>query len=471
MMNYPKKEDTEIRLSDWLWYSLEYWKQGVVFVLVITVLVTGAFYFKHRRSASGTNPDDLMSQNDSRREELQTLRDQYLSIDQALQNNLGDINGSYLMELDPYHTDTRIIQYYIALKGQKSNQEDNIQNSNALAALKQTYASAATSDSVSSYVSRKTKIASGEVSTLIHADSSSSSSSMSENGNLIITITAGSAQDCDAVEKGIDDAIQEAEEAAAAIAAHSIIRVSSTDSTGFSQTVLDQQQTRIDNLNRYQNIMSSIVTSGKDLSDEELNYVKGITDELPASLVQNTEVTGVNSFSFGKYAAIGILVGVVLFFLVSFFRYSFGTRLVCPYYAEDNYGIETTFLSDGRKKGLWRLRYRNVKCLSEENVIQTFLNSMGQTDADSVAILTSSASDRVRSFAENLTAALAQNGVRAVFLVNPSDHPKQSAEVIRGNMPIFVAEQIPCDSRLDVDEVISFVNDNELTIRGCCAIV
>lgn len=81
--------------------------------------------------------------------------------------------------------------------------------------------------------------------------------------------------------------------------------------------------------------------------------------------------------------------------------------------------IETTFLSDGRKKGLWRLRYRNVKCLSEENVIQTFLNKMGQTDADSVAILTSSASDRVRSFAENLTAALAQNGVRAVFLVNP----------------------------------------------------
>ena len=235
--------------------------------------------------------------------------------------------------------------------------------------------------------------------------------------------------------------------------------------------MLDQQQTRIDNLNRYQNIMSSIVTSGKDLSDEELNYVKGITDELPASLVQNTEVTGANSFSFGKYAAIGILVGVVLFFLVTFFQYSFGTRLVCPYYAEDNYGIETTFLSDDRKKGLWRLRYRNVKCLSEENVIQTFLNKMGQTDADSVAILTSSASDRVRSFAENLTAALAQNGVRAVFLVNPSDHPKQSAEVIRGNMPIFVAEQIPCDSRLDVDEVISFVNDNELTIRGCCAIV
>ena len=443
-----KKENTEIRLSDWLWYFLEYWKQGVVFVLVITVLVTGAFYFKHRRSASGTNPDDLMSQNDSRREELQTLRDQYVSIDQALQNNLGDINSSYLMELDPYHTDTRVIQYYIALKGQTSNQEDNIQNSNALAALKQTYASAATSDSVSSYVSGKTKIASGEVSPLIRADSSSSSSSMSENGNLIITITAGSVQDCDAVEKGIDDAIQEAEEAAAAaIAAHSIIRVSSTDSTGFSQTVLDQQQTRIDNLNRYQNIMSSIVTSGKDLSDEELNYVKGITDELPVSLVQNnTEATGANSFSFG-------------------------TRLVCPYYAEDNYGIETKFLSGGRKKGVWRLRYRNVKCLSEENVIQTFLNKMGQTDADSVAILTSSASDRVRSFAENLTAALAQNGVRAVFLVNPSDHPKQSAEVIRGNMPIFVADQIPCDSRLDVDEVISFVNYNELSIRGCYAIV
>ena len=44
MMNYPKKEDTEIRLSDWLWYSLEYWKQGVVFVLVITLLVTGILF-------------------------------------------------------------------------------------------------------------------------------------------------------------------------------------------------------------------------------------------------------------------------------------------------------------------------------------------------------------------------------------------------------------------------------------------
>lgn len=471
MVNYPKKEDTEIRLSDWLWYSLEYWKLGVAFAMVAAVLVTGAFYLKYRSSASGTESADITRQNDSRREELQTLRDQYLSTDREFQNNLGDINNSYLMQLDPYHTDTRTIQYYIALKGQKSGQEENTHDSNILAALKQTYASAATSDSVSSYVSRQTEIAGGEVTTLIHADLISSTCSIPENGNLIITITAGSAKDCDAVEKGIDDAIKGAEDAASAIAAHSIIRVSSTDSTGFSQTVLDQQQGRIDNLNRYQNIMSSIVTSGKELSDEELNYVKGITDELPASLVQNTAISGAASFSFGKYAAVGLLAGIALFFLITFFQYSFGMRLVCPYYAEDNYGIETTYLSGMKKKGLERLRYRNVKCLSEENVIQTFLNRMGQNDSGSVAILTSSASDRVRSFAENLTAALARSGVHAVFLVNPSDHPGQCAEVIKDNLPVFIAEQIPCDSRLDVDEVIAFVNDNGLTIRGCCAIV
>jgi|GEM_PF-5449799 len=471
MINYPKKEDTEIRLSDWLWYSLEYWKQGVAFVLVIAAIVTGAFYLKNRQSASSTDPVDVTNQNDSRREELQALRDQYLSVDQVYQNNLKDMKGSYLMNLDPYHTSTRVIQYYIVLKDQKSGLENNIQDSNAVAALKKIYASAAGSDAVSTYASGKTKISSGEVSTLIHTDTSGSPSSLLENGNLSITITASSAKDCDAIENGIDDALKEAEKAADVVAAHSITKISSTESTGFSQTVLDQQQTRVDNLNRYQNIMGSIVTSGKGLSDEELNYVKGVTNELPSSLVQNVEVAGADTFSPGKYAAIGILVGIVLFFLVTFFRYSFGIRLVSPYYAEDNYGIETTFLAGTNKKGLQRLRYRKVKLLSEDNVVQTFLNRMGQTDTDSVAILTSSATDHVRSFAENLTAALAQNGVRAVFLANPSDHPKQSAEVIKQNMPVFIAEQIPCDSRLDVDEVIGFVNDNELTIWGCCTIV
>ena len=471
MINYPKKEDTEIRLSDWLWYSLEYWKQGVAFVLVVAALVTGVFYFKHQRDVSSTDPADITSQSDSRREELQALRDQYLSVDKVYQNNLQDMKNSYLMNLDPYHTSTRVIQYYIVLKDQKSGLESNIQDSNALAALKRTYAAAAGSDAVSTYVSGQTKISSGEVSTLIHTDTSGSSSSLLENGNLSITITADSAKDCDAVEKGIDDALKKAEKAASAIAEHSITKISSTDSTGFSQTVLDQQQTRVDNLNRYQNIMGSIVTSGKGLSDEELNYVKGVTNELPASLVQNVEVTEADTFSPGKYAAIGILVGIVLFFMITFFRYSFGGRLVCPYYAEDNFDIETTVLSDTKKKGLQRLRYRKVKLLSEDNVVQTFLNRMGQADTDSVAILTSSATDHVRSFAENLTTALAQNGVRTVFLANPSDHPKQSAEVIKENMPVFIAEQIPCDSRLDVDEVIGFVNDNELTIRGCCTIV
>lgn len=470
-MNYPKKEDTEIRLSDWLWYSMEYWKQGVIFILVISALVTGGFYLKHRRNVSSTNSSDLMRQNDSRREELQALRDQYLSVDQEYQNNLQDMKNSYLMKLDPYHTSTRVIQYYIVLKEQKSVLENNIQDSNALAALKRSYAVAASSDAVSTYASGKTKISSVEVSTLIHTDTSGSSSSLLEDGNLSITITASNAKDCDAIENGIDDALKEAERAADAIAAHSITKISTTDSTGFSQTVLDQQQTRVDNLNRYQNIMGSIVTSGKGLSDEELNYVKGITNELSASLVQNAEVADTDSFSLGKYAAIGILVGIVLFFMITFFRYSFGIRLICPYYAEDNYGIETTYLSGMKKKGLESLRYRKVKLLSEDNVVQTFLNRMGQTDTDSVAILTSFASDQVRSFSENLTAALAQNGVRTVFLANPSDHPKQSAEVIRENMPVFIAEQVPCDSRLDVDEVISFVNDNGLTIRGCCAIV
>ena len=470
-MNYPKKEDTEIRLSDWLWYSMEYWKQGVIFILVISALVTGGFYLKHRRNVSSTNSSDLMRQNDSRREELQALRDQYLSVDQEYQNNLQNMKNSYLMKLDPYHTSTRVIQYYIVLKEQKSVLENNIQDSNALAALKRSYAVAASSDAVSTYASGKTKISSVEVSTLIHTDTSGSSSSLLEDGNLSITITASNAKDCDAIENGIDDALKEAERAADAIAAHSITKISTTDSTGFSQTVLDQQQTRVDNLNRYQNIMGSMVTSGKGLSDEELNYVKGITNELSASLVQNAEVADTDSFSLGKYAAIGILVGIVLFFMITFFRYSFGIRLICPYYAEDNYGIETTYLSGMKKKGLESLRYRKVKLLSEDNVVQTFLNRMGQTDTDSVAILTSFASDQVRSFSENLTAALAQNGVRTVFLANPSDHPKQSAEVIRENMPVFIAEQVPCDSRLDVDEVISFVNDNGLTIRGCCAIV
>ena len=334
-MNYPKKEDTEIRLSDWLWYSMEYWKQGVIFILVISALVTGGFYLKHRRNVSSTNSSDLMRQNDSRREELQALRDQYLSVDQEYQNNLQDMKNSYLMKLDPYHTSTRVIQYYIVLKEQKSVLENNIQDSNALAALKRSYAVAASSDAVSTYASGKTKISSVEVSTLIHTDTSGSSSSLLEDGNLSITITASNAKDCDAIENGIDDALKEAERAADAIAAHSITKISTTDSTGFSQTVLDQQQTRVDNLNRYQNIMGSIVTSGKGLSDEELNYVKGITNELSASLVQNAEVADTDSFSLGKYAAIGILVGIVLFFMITFFRYSFGIRLICPYYAED----------------------------------------------------------------------------------------------------------------------------------------
>jgi hypothetical protein len=38
-------------------------------------------------------------------------------------------------------------------------------------------------------------------------------------------------------------------------------------------------------------------------------------------------------------------------------------------------------------------------------------------------------------------------------------------------MPVFIVEEIPCGSKLDADQIISFVNDNGLTILGCCAMV
>ena len=159
MVNYPKKEDEEIRIADWLWFALESWKQGILVILVTAALVTGAFYLKYRNDAAD-QAVEAAAQNDSRQEELQALRDQYLSINQAYQKNLDDMKNSYLMKLDPYHTSTRVIQYYISLKEQKETKEDNIRVSNALSAIKKTYASAAVSDLVGSYVSDRTGIAS-----------------------------------------------------------------------------------------------------------------------------------------------------------------------------------------------------------------------------------------------------------------------------------------------------------------------
>ena len=137
MMNYPKNEDEQIRIVDWLWFTLESWKQGILVILVTAALVTGAFYLKYRNDAAD-----------------------HLSINQAYQKNLDDMKNSYLMKLDPYHTSTRVIQYYISLKEQKETKEDNIRVSNALSAIKKTYASAAVSDLVGSYVSDRTGIAS-----------------------------------------------------------------------------------------------------------------------------------------------------------------------------------------------------------------------------------------------------------------------------------------------------------------------
>ena len=469
MVNYPKKEDEEIRIADWLWFALESWKQGILVILVTAALVTGAFYLKYRNDAAD-QAVEAAAQNDSRQEELQALRDQYLSINQAYQKNLDDMKNSYLMKLDPYHTSTRVIQYYISLKEQKETKEDNIRVSNALSAIKKTYASAAVSDLVGSYVSDRTGIDSEGISGLITTDVSNSSS-MFENGNLTITVAAGSKDDLDAMEEGIQRAIQKSEKEADLIADHSITKISSADSTGFSQTVLDLQQNRINNLNSYQNILTSTLSSGENLNDEELNYIKGITDSLPSVMAEETDVSAAEPFSFGKYSAIGILIGVALVLIVSFFRYTYGRKLVHPYYAEDSYGIETTLLSDSRKTGIERLRYRRVKLFREEQVIQTFENRICQQDVTSAAILTSAASDSVKRFADNLSDALAQKGIHTVLVENPADHPKQNFEIIKEKMPLFIAEEIPCGSKLDVDQIISFVNDNGLTILGCCAMV
>ena len=418
-------------------------------------LVTGAFYLKYRNDAAD-QAVEAAAQNDSRQEELQALRDQYLSINQAYQKNLDDMKNSYLMKLDPYHTSTRVIQYYISLKEQKETKEDNIRVSNALSAIKKTYASAAVSDLVGSYVSDRTGIASEGISGLITTDVSNSSS-MLENGNLTITIAAGSKDDLDAMEEGIQRAIQKSEKEADLIANHSITKIGSADSTGFSQTVLDLQQNRINNLNSYQNILTSTLSSGENLNDEEM--------------AEETDVSAAEPFSFGKYSAIGILIGVALVLVVSFFRYTYGRKLVHPYYAEDSYGIETTLLSDSRKTGIERLRYRRVKLFREEQVIQTFENRICQQDVTSAAILTSAASDSVKRFADNLSDALAQKGIHTVLVENPADHPKQNFEIIKEKMPVFIAEEIPCGSKLDADQIISFVNDNGLTILGCCAMV
>ena len=473
MVNYPKNEDEEIRIADWLWFTLESWKQGILVILVTAVLVTGAFYLKYRNGAADSAADAAI-QNDSRQEELQALRDQYLSINQAYQKNLYDMKNSYLMKLDPYHTSTRVVQYYISLKEQKATKEDNIRVSNALSAIKKTYASAAVSDLVGSYVSDRTGIASEGISGLITTDVSNSSS-MFENGNLTITIAAGSKDDLDAMEEGIQRAIQKSEKEADLIADHSITEISAVDSTGFSQTVLDLQQNRIDNLNKYidgfHSILTSTMSDGENLSDEELNYIKGITDSLPSLTAERADAPAAEAFSFGKYSAIGILVGIALILLASFFQYNYGRKLVHPYYVEDSYGIETILLSDSRKTGIEKLRYRRVKLFREEQVIQTFENRICQKNVASAAVLTSAESDAVKHFTESLSEALAQKGVHTVFLENPAEHPEQNFEIIKEKMPVFIAEEIPRGSKLDADQIISFVNDNGLTILGCCAMV
>ena len=473
MVNYPKKEDEEIRIADWLWFTLESWKQGILVILVTAVLVTGAFYLKYRNGAADSAADAAI-QNDSRQEELQALRDQYLSINQAYHKNLDDMKNSYLMKLDPYHTSTRVVQYYISLKEQKATKEDNIRVSNALSAIKKTYASVAVSDLVGSYVSDRTGIANEDISELITTDVSNSSS-MFENGNLTITIAAGSKEDLDAMEEGVQRAIRKSEEEADLIADHSITEISAVDSTGFSQTVLDLQQNRIDNLNKYidgfHSILTSTMSDGENLSDEELNYIKGITDSLPSLTAERADAPAAEAFSFGKYSAIGILVGIALILLASFFQYNYGRKLVHPYYVEDSYGIETILLSDSRKTGIEKLRYRRVKLFREEQVIQTFENRICQKNVASAAVLTSAESDAVKHFTESLSEALAQKGVHTVFLENPAEHPEQNFEIIKEKMPVFIVEEIPHGSKLDADQIISFVNDNGLTILGCCAMV
>ena len=469
MVNYPKNEDEEIRIADWLWFTLESWKQGILVILVTAVLVTGAFYLKYRNGAADSAADAAI-QNDSRQEELQALRDQYLSINQAYQKNLYDMKNSYLMKLDPYHTSTRVVQYYISLKEQKATKEDNIRVSNALSAIKKTYASVAVSDLVGSYVSDRTGIANEDISELITTDVSNSSS-MFENGNLTITIAAGSKEDLDAMEEGVQRAIRKSD----LIADHSITEISAVDSTGFSQTVLDLQQNRIDNLNKYidgfHSILTSTMSDGENLSDEELNYIKGITDSLPSLTAERADAPAAEAFSFGKYSAIGILVGIALILLASFFQYNYGRKLVHPYYVEDSYGIETILLSDSRKTGIEKLRYRRVKLFREEQVIQTFENRICQKNVASAAVLTSAESDAVKHFTESLSEALAQKGVHTVFLENPAEHPEQNFEIIKEKMPVFIVEEIPHGSKLDADQIISFVNDNGLTILGCCAMV
>ena len=104
-------------------------------------------------------------------------------------------------------------------------------------------------------------------------------------------------------------------------------------------------------------------------------------------------------------------------------------------------------------------------------MIQTFENRICQQNVASAAVLTSAESDAVKHFTESLSEALAQKGVHTVFLENPAEHPEQNFEIIKEKMPVFIVEEIPHGSKLDADQIISFVNENGLTILGCCAMV
>lgn len=462
-MKYPENEDYEFRLNDWFWYTLGFWKQGLILMIACAILVTCAFYVRYRRNSTGAAATEQVTEEDSRTEELKEMRDQYKSIEQAYQNSLAAAKDSYLMDLDPYNVTTRIIQYYVTLKEPGS---DDFQESNQLSAIKASYVTAISSDEISQQIAKSTKVNAEDVSYLIRTDTSNTTS-MYESGNLKIYITADSAATCDIFERCLDRAIKNASEDVNQIAPHTISKIGSVDSSGFSQTVLDSQQSVLNNLANYQNMRKSILTSG-DLSDAELNYVSGATDTLDeAAETDTTETVGVaEPFSAKKYAALGALAGFCLMLLWSFLRYSNGRMLVHPYYAEDRYGIDTDLIRTSQKKigKLNRMRYRGVKIHDTDTVIRTIENKIQQQNIKAIAVLSGTATENVKSFTEKLTASLGKKSVSVLFVEKPADHPEQSFGIMKDRLPVVIAEQVPGISRLDTDQVISFVNENDLTI-------
>ena len=374
-------EEIEIRLDDLLWYVLKGWKPMIVAMLIGAILLGGYKSYGNMKAAEITrdsmvegyeaaHPDADMEQLDHSAKTIAEyqkkikMQDNYASKSLLQQIDWTDVKvakASYVVELTNGADYAKLVATAGAFVDRLSSDE---MYKAAADALKTDPSYMDDLITVNYTIPQATNAVIDE-----KGGTGDAEPAIANADTFILTIIANAAEDetaktmVDAAASIIDKV---SADVASEVAPNKVKLIHVTQTVKRDTTIRDRQIN--DTIVSTQGYYDMIADAEKDLSDEELAYVKAKAD----ILLDVEEEVKESSIISVKFIAIGLMAGLFIIALIRAAAYVISSKLTCPFETEDNYGIRTYMKNDdvksvkGFDKVLFNARFGRSRVISGE---------------------------------------------------------------------------------------------------------